>query len=174
MSYTPNYLMYSKAPQGFHDEPFEYCFSFSKDFGANIASASVASFQSPLQLDPDADFYARSMSIMLFIRNLAGSSGGGLETRIDFSMRLRDCFGRPLDSDFMVMSAYAMPPNQNGVFNININFPTMVGTPILPELYCPANGFMFGDFLGVNANRTYNFSLYFQGVKRFQDEECKP
>lgn len=168
--YDPLYMQYSRAPEGWHDEPFEYCFSFSKDFGAAIATASAANFQSPLQFDPDADFYVRSMAIAIFSLPIGLEAGDPI---ITLAMRLRDCFGRPLDNDFIVMSAYAMPPTQNNAFQISATFPQLVGTPVLPELYCPANGFMFAEFQGLIAHQMFNFSIYLAGVKRFQNEDCK-
>ena len=170
MSYTPNYAMYSKAADGWHDEPFEYVYTFQKDFGAPIATPSLADFlNQPLQLDPDADFYARAIAILI-------DQAPPGEGRIDFNMRLRDAFGRPLDDGFIPMSAYAIAPFSVGPFGPPAGSPS--GTPWFPEMYCPKSSIMWADFqaqtLVGKAAQFYSFHIYFQGVKRFENEECKP
>lgn len=175
MGYKPNYRMYSKPQTGWHDEPFEYCFSFSM-FDITIpvpGNPQPLNFlNNPLQMDPDADFYMRGLSFT--IDNVEGGEGGPFE--VDFNMRLRDSFGRPLDSDFIPMQAYAT--SLLGVYAAAPGNP--VATAVYPELYCPASSAMWADFQAqgignaVSANLAYSFHLYFQGVKRFQNEDCKP
>jgi hypothetical protein len=168
--YTPSYLLYSQAPTDWHDEPFEYCFTFQKDFGAPISTATQADMlNQPLQFDPDADFYLRGMAVQ------EDNPPAG-EGRIDFNMRLRDPFGRPLDDGYIPIQAYATLTQNSGV-----NTPTK-GTPTetvwFPELYCPKSCFMFADFqtqvVASKSAQFYCFHLYFKGVKRFKNEDCVP
>ena len=59
MPYKPNYRMYSKPQDGWHDEPFEYVFSYYNT-GVTVATQAAETFNflnNPLQMDPDADFY---------------------------------------------------------------------------------------------------------------------
>ena len=63
--YVPNFAMYSRPPDGWHDEPFEYVFTFQQTFAAPITSVAQASLANvPMQLDPDADFYMRGLAIL--------------------------------------------------------------------------------------------------------------
>jgi hypothetical protein len=176
--YKPNYLMYSRPPQGWHDEPFEYVFSFSQFFSGIVISSSgqFDFFNNPLQFDPDADFFMRGFAVL--VDNVPN---GKDEYRLDFNMRLRNAYGRALDSGFIPMMAYATSPENlnNAAFGPESGSP--VATPWYPEMYCPANGTMFADFqcqpvtTGAGAvSASYSFHLYLQGVKRFQNEECKP
>jgi hypothetical protein len=162
--------MYSRAPEGFHDEPFEYVFSFEHDFGAPVASPSVADFaDNPLELDPDADFYARGIAILI---DQTPPARVGRVGRIDFNMRLRDTFGRPLDDGYIPMSAYAVAPIAAGPFAAPAGSP--VGTPFFPELYCPASGTLQADFQAqLGASQFYSFHIYLQGVKRFKTTICE-
>jgi hypothetical protein len=161
--------MYSRAQAGWHDEPFEYVFSFEFDFGAPISVSTQADLLSqPLQFEPDADFYCRS------IAQLVDQAPSSVD-RIDFDMRLRDSFGRPLDQGFIPMAAYAITPIGAGPFPAPAGAP--VGTPIYPELFCPKSSVMQADFqaqgLTGRAPQFYSFHLYLQGVKRFPNEICE-
>ena len=172
--------MYSRPPQGWHDEPFEYCFSFAMFFGV-IPIVSTTQFDfwnNPLQFDPDADFYMRAIAILI-----DQTPVGEELLNPYFNMRLRDGFGRSLDNGFIPMQAYATEPTDAGPFAQVAGAP--IATPWLPELYCPANGAMWADFQCQNipgigsipvtmASPSYSFHLYFQGVKRFQNENCEP
>jgi hypothetical protein len=176
VSYVPNYAMYPSAPDGWHDEPFEYVYTFQFDFGAPISVAAQANLlNQPLQLDPDGDFYMRGMAAMID----QAPAGKG---RIDFNMRMRDAFGRQLDSAFIPMAAYATPAFAAGPFTGlagGVSSATPIpATPWYPELYCPKSGVMFADFqsqvlIGKSA-QFYSFHLYFKGVKRFKNEACAP
>lgn len=183
MPYKPNYAMYSKPPQGWHDEPFEYVFSFQNSGAANVpfSAAQLNLLNNPLQLDPDADFLMRGIAILVDVTPVTIEP---TTEQILFDMRLRDSFGRYLDNGFIPMGAYATSPT-TGVNNTGVgqfySFPgNPVATPVYPELYCPANSAMWVDFqaeyaLSVsNPPWFYSFHLYFQGVKRFQNEDCKP
>jgi hypothetical protein len=169
MAYKPNYRMYSRPQQGWHDEPFEYCFSFQNSVAAPVTAAALSFFNNPLQFDPDADFYMRGMAILQ-------DKAPGKDVQILFDMRLRDSFGRFLDNEFVPMDAYATAPTNLDDTNFPAGSP--VATPVYPELYCPANSAMWADFqaeLGLSIGTAfYSFHLYFQGVKRFQNEDCKP
>jgi hypothetical protein len=170
MPYKPNYSDYSRAPQGWHDEPFEYVWSFSA-FNLPVGPATQFNFfNNPLQFDPDADFFLRGLAILIDVTPV----GEGL-SQLFFNMRMRDSFGRPLDSAFIAMQAYATNPTTSGEYESQPGNP--VATPWYPELYCPANSAMWVDFQTQAANGeigAYSFHLYFQGVKRFQNEDCKP
>ena len=173
MAYKPNYTMYSRAPQGWHDEPFEYVFSFSQFIASiDVTQSTVLDFlNNPMQFDPDADFFVRGIAVLV-----DQFPGKGFVMPL-FNMRLRDSFGRPLDNAFIPMMAYATSPGTAG------EFPVVAGAPgataWYPELYCPANSAMWADFqcqpvaLGTEEIK-YAFHLYLQGVKRFQNEDCKP
>ena len=175
MPYKPNYADYSRAPQGWHDEPFEYVFSFAVFLGATtiVAAQQFDFLNNPLQFDPDADFYMRGIAVL--VDELTSAKGTIFPL---FNMRLRDSFGRPLDSLFIPMMSYATSPGDLG------EFPTVAGAPVAtpwyPELYCPANSAMWADFqcqpvtLGAATEVNYSFHLYFQGIKRFQNEDCVP
>lgn len=175
MPYRPNYSMYSKAPQGWHDEPFEYVWSFARFFGSITYTTPTFFdfFNNPLQLDPDADFFLRGIAILI-----DGTPVGEGLIRIFFNMRLRDSFGRPLDSQFIPMQGYATNPTTEAPDAQVAGAP--VATPWYPELYCPANSAMWADFQCQNltvpntVTPAYSFHLYFQGVKRFQNEDCQP
>jgi hypothetical protein len=167
--------MYSRAPEGFHDEPFEYVFSFYNNFGTNFTTASQADFlDQPLEFDPDADFYVRSIAQMVD----PSPTGEGLPDAIYFNMRLRDAFGRPLDSGFIPIGAYAIGATAYdstlltpaGIFPPPAGGP--LATPWYPELLCPRSCVMFADFQAENIGGQYSFRIYFQGVKRFKNEEC--
>jgi hypothetical protein len=165
--YTPNYAMYSRAPEGWHDEPFEYVFNFQQDFPGGTAPASQATFlNQPMQFDPDADFYMRGMAILADY--IVGLEGGG---PINFTLRLKNPFGRALDSLAIPLNAYAATPNFD-------NSPVLQGpwqaTPWFPEMYCPANSALWGDFTAITTGTYYSLHIYFQGVKRFQNEQCRP
>jgi hypothetical protein len=171
MAYKPNYAEYSRPPQGWHDEPFEYVYSFYQVIASPQTASALSFFNTPLQLDPDADFFARGIAI------LQDPSPGKLFTQITFDMRLRDSFGRYLDNGFVPMGAYATSPTSLDETGFPAGGP--VATPWYPELYCPANSAMWADFqaeLGVTGvgNAYYSFHIYLQGVKRFQNEDCKP
>lgn len=174
MPYKPNYAMYSKPPQGWHDEPFEYCFSFAQ-FIAPLQITIPQQFDffnNPLQLDPDADFYMRGISIVI-----DNTTSGEFLSILLFNMRLRDSYGRPLDNMFIPMQAYATNPGVTAKFREVVGAPT--ATPVYPELFCPANSAMWADFQAQTvapgfAGISYSFHLYFQGIKRFQNEDCKP
>lgn len=165
--YNPNYAMYSRAPQGWHDEPFEYVFSFQNALAANTPAASTSFYNQPLQFDPDADFFMRGMAAM---QDTIPYSGAGLK-QILFALRMRNAFGRALDSGFIPIGAYCGHPNFSG-------FPTLTdpwqATPWYPEQYFPANSAMWVDFEALNKGGYYSIHLYLQGVKRFQNESCKP
>lgn len=166
--YTPNYAMYSRAPEGWHDEPFEYVFTFQQMFTPSTTTANQANiYNQPFQMDPDADFFMRGLSILQDTIPYAGMG----TRKILFEMRLRNAFGRALDSAFIPMAAYAGSPNFSGT-------PTLTdpwqATPWYPELYFPANGAMFADFQALNTGSYYSFHIYLQGIKRFQNEACKP
>lgn len=171
MAYKPNYAMYSRAPQGWHDEPFEYVFSFVKTVTAPVLAASLSFFNNPLQFDPDADFYMRGIAILQ-------DPPPGKDVQILFDMRLRDAFGRFLDNGFIPMDAYATSPTSLDSTGFPAGGP--VATPWYPELYCPANSAMWADFQAENGSASvltpafYSFHIYFQGVKRFQNESCEP
>ena len=176
--YQPNYSQYSRAPQGWHDEPFEYVFSFAQ-FLPNVTIVAAQQFDflnNPLQFDPDADFYMRGIAVLV-----DETEGGPDVTLVSplFNMRLRDSFGRPLDNQFIPMMAYATSPGDLGLFPGVPGSP--VATPWYPELYCPANSAMWADFqcqpVSIVATPNlvaYAFHLYFQGIKRFQNEDCVP
>lgn len=177
--YRPNYLMYSRPPQGWHDEPFEYVFSFSQ-FGWNVGNITSIDqlniLNQPMPFDPDADFFMRGLAIVVDTVPVTE----GVENLL-FNMRLRNAYGRALDNDFIPMAAYATSPQNlnNAVFGPELGSP--VATPWFPELYCPANGTMFADFgaqqsfpIPTTSIFNYSFHIYLQGVKRFQNEECKP
>src|SRR5208337_3814877 len=170
--YTPNYLMYSRPPDDWHDEPFEYVFSFAQTFTGIVISTSrqFDFLNQPLQFDPDADFFLRGLAVL--IDNVPTYK---TSFRIDFNIRLRNAYGRALDSDFIPMMAYATSPQNlnNAAFGPKPGSP--VATPWYPEMYCPSNGVMFADFqaqptpTGVSVvNASYSFHLYLQGVKRFK------
>ena len=167
--YTPNYAAYSRAPQGWHDEPFEYVFSFQQTFAGGITALSQATLlNQPMQLDPDADFFMRGLSIL--IDNAANLIEGG--GSIPMAIRMRNAYGRPLDSGFIPLSAYAGAPNFTGT-------PYIVrpweATPWFQEMYCPANAAMFLDLQATaTGGLYYSFHVYLQGVKRYQNESCKP
>lgn len=178
MSYKPNYLAYSRPPDGWHDEPFEYVFSFAQTFtGVVVASdRQFDFFNNPLQFDPDADFFLRAIAVLVDNVPTAKTS-----FRLDFDMRLRNAYGRALDNAFIPMMSYATAPQNlnNAAFGPEPGSP--VATPWYPEMYCPANGAMAADFQcqptvtgGTGVNAQYSFHLYLQGVKRFRNEECKP
>lgn len=174
MPYKPNYAMYSKPQQGWHDEPFEYCFSFVQFFGLTNVTISTQFdfFNNPLQMDPDADFYMRGIAILID----PTPSGEGL-SQLFFNMRLRDSYGRPLDNMFLPMQAYATNPGVAGKFPQVAGNP--VATPVYPELFCPSNSAMWADFQCQQVQTgmvtpAFSFHLYFQGIKRFQNEDCVP
>lgn len=178
IAYKPNYLMYSRPPQGWHDEPFEYVFSFARSFEASGEVTSTTIFDmpnQPLPFDPDADFFARGIAVLVDVE----PTGEGI-INLFFNMRLRNAYGRALDNDYIPMMAYATSPQTiaNAAFGPEAGSP--VATPWFPELYCPANGSMFADFqcqpivLPNSGEFNYSFHIYLQGVKRFQNEECKP
>ena len=180
MSYKQNYAMYSRAPQGWHDEPFEYVWSFQAGLVAGPITASQLSvFNNPLQFDPDADFYLRGIAALV---DLAPPFEAEAPPNVNvlFDMRLRDCFGRALDSGFIPMAAYATSPSDLNPAAAFFQVPgSPVATPWYPELYCPANGAMWADFnaeisIVAGAFWFYSFHLYFQGIKRFQNESCEP
>ena len=165
--------MYSKAPDGWHDEPYEYCFNFQNTLAASVTTPRILDFaDQPLQFDPDADFYMRGMAILIDAAPVAYAGGGN----VTFNMRLRDPFGRPMDDGYVPMQAYATSSINKGPYPALLGAP--VATPIYAELYCPASCVMYADFQtqGVSGAtyKTYSFHLYFKGVKRFQDEACKP
>ncbi len=164
--------MYSKAPDGWHDEPYEYCFNFQSTLAVSVTNPALFNFaDQPLQFDPDADFYMRGMAFLIDAAPAAYHGGGN----VTFNMRLRDPFGRPMDNDYVPMQAYATAPLAVGPYPAVSGAP--VTTPVYAELYCPASCVMYADFQaqGVSGStyKTYSFHLYFKGVKRFQNEECK-
>jgi len=174
MPYRPNYAMYSRAPQGWHDEPFEYVFSYDTFFGSItvVNSTQFDFFNNPLQMDPDADFFMRGIAIQ--IDNLPS---GEAAQEIFFNMRLRDSFGRALDNTPIALQTYATNPGIIGAFAEIAGSP--VATAWYPELYCPANSALWADFQCQNVPAgpntiSFSFHLYFQGIKRFQNEDCKP
>ena len=178
MPYQPNYSQYSRAPQGWHDEPFEYVFSFQNIFTPALSNPQLCNFfNNPLQIDPDADFYLRGIAVLIDPPPAAYAASGN----ITFNMRLRDSFGRPLDSDYTPMQTYGTNPAGNtgfaGIYAQLAGNP--VATPWYPELYCPASSAMWADFqaqgpISASAYKFYSFHLYFQGIKRFQNEDCGP
>jgi FG-GAP repeat len=142
MPYKPNYRDYSRPPQGWHDEPFQYVWSFQSTFTSLAANPALGNLlNQPLQLDPDADFYLRGMAVVIDPAPPSVVAPGNLT----FNMRLRDSFGRPLDNDFVPMQAYATNPA--GFASAD---PQEAGnpaaTPWYPELYCPASSAMWADF----------------------------
>jgi hypothetical protein len=166
MSYRPSYLNYSKAPTGWHDEHFDYCFNFQFTYSAPISAGLIPNL--PLQFDPDADFYARGIAILIDAPPVAYVGG----TRISFNMRMRDAWGRPLDDNFVPMQVYATNPFANiGPYPKQPGAPH--ATPI-PELYCKASCVMYLDLQSQNSGQEYSFHIFLVGVKRFKDEECKP
>jgi hypothetical protein len=165
--YIPNYAMYSRPPDGWHDEPFEYVFTFQNTVGAGVVPLLV---NQPMQMDPDADFFMRGIAIL----QDAIPYGLGALKQIFFSMRLKNAFGRALDSDFIPMPAYAADPNFTGTPD---QTDPWQATPWYPEQYFPGNGVLWGDFQGLNSGGIggyYSFHLYLQGVKRFENEVCQP
>lgn len=176
MSYQANYAMYSKAPDGWHDEPFEYVFNFQNSFTPALSNPQLADFlNAPMQFDPDADFYFRELAILIDLPPSAYVATG----RIDFNMRLRNAYGRALDNDYIPMQAYATSPqaifgaSNAGPFSSPIGAP--VASPIYPEMFFPANGTMWGDFqaqgpIAMSAYKFYSFHIYLAGIKRFQNE----
>ena len=183
MPYKPNYRMYSKPQDGWHDEPFEYVFSYYNT-GVTVATQAAETFNflnNPLQMDPDADFYMRGMAVIVDTEPIPVE---GFNANVLFDMRLRDSFGRYLDNVFIPMAAYATCPLSgvgNGGPGAFHTWPgNAVATPVYPELYCPSDSAMWADFQaengvgGVGTPWYYSFHLYFQGVKRFQNEDCKP
>jgi hypothetical protein len=168
--YVPNWAMYSRAPDGWHDEPFEYVFTFQQNFTGGTSTVSQANLTNqPLQLDPDADFFMRGIAV------LQDQVKTGVEPVIGpilFSMRLRNAFGRPLDSNYIPMGAYAARPN------LSTGTPQLTdpwqATPWYSELYFPANSALWADFQALNVGYYYSFHIYLKGVKRFQNEACKP
>jgi hypothetical protein len=166
IQYTPNYAAYSRAPQGWHDEPFEYVFTFQQ---AGITAAQATLLNQPMQLDPDADFFMRGMAILIdLVQTVEGVSV------INMSLRMRNAYGRALDSGFIPLSAYAGSPNFSGTPSITDPWPA---SPWFQEMYCPANSAMFVDLMALasGAGATYySFHIYLQGVKRFQNQSCKP
>lgn len=173
MSYRPNYLMYSVAPTGWHDEPYEYVFNFQNTLAASVTNPRILDFGNyPLNFDPDADFYMRGAAILIDAAPATYVGGGN----VTFNMRLRDPFGRPLDDNYVPMQAYFTTPFSVGPSKALAGAP--VATPIYAELYCPASCVMYADFQAQGVSgatfKTYSFHIYFKGVKRFQNEECKP
>ena len=107
IQYTPNYAAYSRAPQGWHDEPFEYVFTFQQTFVTGITAITQATLlNQPMQLDPDADFFMRGMAVL--VDSVLTVEGAG---PINMSMRMRNAYGRALDSGFIPLAAYAGHPN---------------------------------------------------------------
>jgi hypothetical protein len=144
--YRPNYAMYSKAPEGYHDEPFEYVWSFQRTLAAgSVTLGDLDSLNNPLQFDPDADFYLRGIAVVV---DQVPVSASTTFVNINFGMRLRDAFDRPLDDGFIPLPAYAVNPTSNGPFPSPAGSP--VGTPNYPELYCPASSVMYADFQAEN------------------------
>jgi hypothetical protein len=166
--YVPNWAMYSRAPEGWHDEPFEFVFQFQATGITSLVAATATN--QPCQIDPDADFFMRGLAVL---QDIVAHSKTALY--IPMQMRLRNAFGRPLDNAFIPMSAYAASPNfTNGPVNGDL----WQASPWYPELYIPANGALWMDFeplttLGVDQNY-YSIHVYLQGVKRFKNEVCKP
>jgi len=175
MPYKPNYADYSRAPQGWHDEPFEYVFSFQNSGTGPASVQQLSFFNNPLQFDPDADFFLRGIAILVDVGPLTVEPATDL---ITFDMRLRDSFGRPLDNGFIPMAAYATSPSALTAATFFQVPGSPEATPWYPELYCPANSAMMADFQAefavVGVPWFYSFHLYFQGIKRFQNEDCKP
>lgn len=175
MTYEPNYAIYSKAPDGWHDEPFEYVFSFQQTFTPALSNPALANFiNQPFQFDPNADFYLRGIALQIDLPPAGYVAGGN----ITFNMRLRNSYGRALDNDFIPMQAYATQPQFSGPYTAPAGQP--VATPWYPEMYFPANGAMWADFqaqgpIAMSAYKFYSFHVYLQGIKRFQNETgtCK-
>ena len=166
--YTPNYAMYSRAPQGWHDEPFEYVFTFQQTFSPAITAITQATLlNQPMQLDPDADFFMRGLAIVIdSVVTIEGASP------IPMSMRMRNAYGRALDSGFIPLSAYAGSPNFTGTPSLTDPWPA---TAWFQEMYCPANSAMFLDLQATATGGSYySFHVYLEGVKRYQNESCKP
>lgn len=97
---------------------------------------------------------------------------------IFFQMRLRNAFGRALDSGYIPLTAYAASPNFTGLQSPNtaqlITSDPWQATPWYPEMYFPANSALFADLQALNTGDSYySFHIYLQGVKRFQNENCK-
>ena len=181
MSYKPNYATYSRAPQGWHDEPFEYVFSFQNSGEGPSTIAQLSLYNNPLEFGPDADFFMRGIAILVDVQPTTVEP---VTTNVAYDLRLRDSFGRYLDNGYIPMGAYATSPPEGAVsggtspamFYQNPGSP--VATPWYPELYCPANSAMWADFQAEFAIGGvpwfYSFHLYFAGVKRFQNEQCEP
>jgi hypothetical protein len=173
--YIPNYARYSRAPGGYHDEPFEYVFSFQGSITlSQVPPRQADLLNQPLHFDPDADFYMRGIGFLL--DQSAGVEG---DQQATFDVRLRDSFGRPLDNDYIAMQCYATQVFITQVFFAFIPPGSFPISPWYPELYCPANSFMFGDFRAQNnlvapAATLYSFHVYMSGVKRFPNAECQP
>jgi hypothetical protein len=177
MSYKPNYATYSRAPQGWHDEPFEYVYSFQNSGAGPASIAQLSLYNNPLEFGPDADFFMRGIAILVDVAP-AG------DTNVPYDLRLRDSFGRYLDNGYIPMGAYATSPPEGAISGgvsaalFYQNLGAAVATPWYPELYCPANSAMWADFQAEFAvggvTWFYSFHLYFQGVKRFQNELCEP
>jgi hypothetical protein len=172
IQYTPNYAAYSRAPQGWHDEPFEYVFTFQQNFTPAITAVTQATLlNQPMQLDPDADFFMRGMAILIE-KVVHIVVEGAIYAPIPMSMRMRNAYGRALDSGFIPLSAYAGSPNFSGTPSVTDPWPA---SPWFQEMFCPANSAMFVDLLALATGGTYySFHIYLQGVKRYQNESCKP
>jgi hypothetical protein len=178
MSYRPLYAMYSSPPAGWRDEPFDYCFNFQFTFTpTGVTNPRLADlFNTPLALEGDADFYVRGMAIQIDLPPSTYAGGG----RIDFDMRLRDPFGRPLDDGFVPFQIYATSPRGTaggipGAWFASPGAPA--ATPWYPELYCPQGSVLLLDLRAQGASggffKTYSFHMYFTGVKRIPNEVCK-
>lgn len=132
--YIPLYEMYSKPPQGWHDEPFEYYFDIEQN-------ALTVKNSTPLQMDPDADFYARG------ITGLANATGL-------VKVRFQDQWQNSLSNGFVLQG------NEFGVFP--------KARPIFPEICCPKQSLLTVDTTEYTNNNASTL-FAFRGVKRFQN-----
>jgi hypothetical protein len=134
--YIPLYQMYSLPPAGWHDEPYDYYFEIE-------AAASASQQGLPLQMDTDADFYAR------------GITGYGTLDGLQ-KFRFIDAWQNQLSSGY--------------VFQGNELGKAPQCRPIFPEIYCPAYATLSVDCIEYTGNPTVTkFAL--RGVKRFKNDQ---
>lgn len=172
MAYRPHFAY--RTPDGFTDERAQYPFDYRQAPGATALAFGKIQLNIPLRLDSDSRFMWRGISweypdTVFF---LCGQ----------IAIRIRDCFGNYLSSDFVPILNYAQgsyvlqpwsgvsPPD--GPF-LTAPFAGGMSVAFPDEIECPPSGVIQFDILGISSLNAGNVGRFMvRGVKRRPSGDC--